>query len=476
LSDQPLRYIKALDSLYKYLFMLNPKLASIFVVILFLGGALHAQQPAILEVVDEFFKRYDNVDYPHILRFQKRKDGWYTSEIDYTRPNEHLNVQQFWNKSTNQYELLNYPARADKSLKVVSESAEQYKNYYLDTFEIANFARYIYYGYLGWDWDLINELKDEKKLSDGLLESLARAYSAYASGFFFDQYGNHFVNGDTDRIILKDTAFISPPRKDKFIQYEWKALEAFQRLRQQNPSYVTTVGTIATKLANEHLYAWSMVRFAGYAKDAEAFLPLVNYPDSILDKAKRILDAIRQGGIFVSSGDNDTYPVWYLQFAKQYRADVSVINYSLMGLRRYIVYVDKLYEHRLFNTMASEYMQPDFDYALYSEGSCSTAIALNKLPSLIKYKEGRRVFECNELVKTISPSLSAVVFKGKVMLPSMKIRLGKYLFLNDYLILDMIGKHFYDQPIYFAWPEQVSGLEPYLQPRGPVYWLAPVKN
>jgi hypothetical protein len=95
---------------------------------------------------------------------------------------------------------------------------------------------------------------------------------------------------------------------------------------------------------------------------------------------------------------------------------------------------------------------------------------------LIKYKDERRVFECNELVKTISPALAATLFKGKAMLPSMKIRLGTYLFMTDYLVLDIIEKHFYKRPIYFTWPDQVNGLEPYLQPAGSLYWLAPVRS
>jgi len=47
------------------------------------------------------------------------------------------------------------------------------------------------------------------------------------------------------------------------------------------------------------------------------------------DFAMNILNSIPQNGILITYGDNDTFPLWYMQMAENYRTDVVVINESL---------------------------------------------------------------------------------------------------------------------------------------------------
>jgi hypothetical protein len=47
------------------------------------------------------------------------------------------------------------------------------------------------------------------------------------------------------------------------------------------------------------------------------------------DFATNILNSIPQNGILITYGDNDTFPLWYMQMAENYRTDVVVINESL---------------------------------------------------------------------------------------------------------------------------------------------------
>lgn len=433
------------------------------------------QAPELDDVIHEFFKRYTPVEPPTFLRFQKKKEGWFTAEISYESPNKPENVQLFWDRSAQKFQPLAYQSTADTSAEATQQAIAAYSTYNIDFYERQQFERHRFYGYPGWDWDLIQELENEATLPDHELESLARAYSSYASGYFFDQFGYHFENGDPDRVLIKDTMRIGVSRKDKFIQYEWKSIETFKRLMNQNASYETTVGRIDIKVSNEHIFSWSNLRFAGYEKDAEQFIRGVIYPDSLLDKAKEYFQPMKPNAIFISSGDNDTYPLWYLQHTEGYRKDVSVINYSLLALRRYLNYLGKTYKNTLFNTTAKEYMKREFEYALHNENDCKTPVPLNQLRSMFKMEDDRRVFSCRKLVKTISPTLAANVFKGNKLLPAMRIELPNILMMNDYLVLDMIEKHFYKRPVYFSWQEQVQGLEPFLKQKGIVYWLAPTK-
>jgi hypothetical protein len=47
------------------------------------------------------------------------------------------------------------------------------------------------------------------------------------------------------------------------------------------------------------------------------------------DFAINVLNSIPQNGILITYGDNDTFPLWYMQMAENYRTDVAVINESL---------------------------------------------------------------------------------------------------------------------------------------------------
>ncbi|MDR1829650.1 MAG: DUF2723 domain-containing protein [Candidatus Fibromonas sp.] len=47
------------------------------------------------------------------------------------------------------------------------------------------------------------------------------------------------------------------------------------------------------------------------------------------DFAMNVLNSVPQNGILITYGDNDTYPLWYMQLAENYRTDVVVINESL---------------------------------------------------------------------------------------------------------------------------------------------------
>jgi len=47
------------------------------------------------------------------------------------------------------------------------------------------------------------------------------------------------------------------------------------------------------------------------------------------DFAMNTLNSVPQNGILITYGDNDTFPLWYMQMAENYRKDIAVINESL---------------------------------------------------------------------------------------------------------------------------------------------------
>jgi hypothetical protein len=47
------------------------------------------------------------------------------------------------------------------------------------------------------------------------------------------------------------------------------------------------------------------------------------------DFAINVLNSVPQNGILITYGDNDTFPLWYMQLAENYRTDIVIINESL---------------------------------------------------------------------------------------------------------------------------------------------------
>jgi hypothetical protein len=67
------------------------------------------------------------------------------------------------------------------------------------------------------------------------------------------------------------------------------------------------------------------------------------------DFAANILNSIPQNGILITYGDNDTFPLWYMQMAENYRTDVVVVNEVLSYAAWYREQVLKNYPNLIEN-------------------------------------------------------------------------------------------------------------------------------
>lgn len=437
--------------------------------------------PGIDTVMTTFFTRYQHEENnDSTIQFQKRKDGWYVANIDIQKGNLLGKPLLFWDKQSGEYKILPYPTRdPSDSIAAFASKMDFIQHININELEIYNYTRNLYYGYEGWDWDVISSLKDSTILTDTLLESLARASSNRAINFFYNQYGIKELENDPDLKPLQPWDPISSSRVNKFMSYENLSIASYEKLIKQNPNYLIRSASCSTKGANERMFAYTTLSFLGFPEQGAHYLKGIVYPDTLLQVAKNYFKEIKPGGIFFIIGDNLTYASIFLQSAG-IRTDIILINASLLALPRVVSYLDKKYDHKLFDIESSVYMKHNFDFALYFEGKNLTMrldtflLDLYKSPKEILYGttsdptkahlDTMAKYFTSEVYLNVNPNLGKKLYGNAKLLSQLKVPIRKgYLFLDDIVQLSIINRNFLRNRIYFSFePEnakQTKGLK-----------------
>jgi hypothetical protein len=147
---------------------------------------------------------------------------------------------------------------------------------------------------------------------------LARAY---------DKVGS-FINGcpfiDERFLPYVDSAIIYYQLADKL-----QPGIIYKRLNFDMPRFVGhCYSTIAMWSMFRHDFAKARASLQR-AQDANGFSP------AVLELSRLILSSCKPDAILFTYGDDDTFPIWYLQLVKGYRTDVSMINFSLFNMPWY---------------------------------------------------------------------------------------------------------------------------------------------
>ncbi|QNA44162.1 hypothetical protein [Lacibacter sediminis] len=418
----------------------------------------NTNMPGYDVIATHFFYTYElPVSFPgNVFEFHKKKDGWYLAEVE-NNSKQRLKYELLWNKKTNGFNKLSYKISIDTS-NSKANFLENKASTGIGDFELYAFERISYYGYSGWDWDVIQMGKTEQTFSEFELESLARAYSNYATGFLYDQYGYHFENGDTARKKISTATPISSYRISKFHEYIKKSIDYYRLLAEKNPDYQTRVGKVSLKLSGESMFAWSTLKMIGSENKATEFIKTGLYNDSILHIAELLLNDAPQNSILFTSGDNQTYSLWYMQETKGLRKDVKVIDINLLGLNRYISFLKKhekirfsipdsilhnktfsvLYKHPNINSSNSIDIDSLTKQIITNVGPISEISSYSMSSDSIRYFTNQKIY-FNPLI----PLNSEITTISEVKL----IYLGDYLYGSDLLLIDLINMNRADKKI-----------------------------
>jgi len=220
--------------------------------------------------------------------------------------------------------------------------------------------------------------------------------------------------------------------------------------------------------------------------------------------AKAYLDSCAENAILFTIGDNDTFPLWYMQEVENYRTDMKLINTSLFQTDWYIDQMKR-------KTYKADPIPSQLTHDQYKLGTLDVAYYFEEIfPQLkdsvvdIKFfmkwiqsdkdityydldDDGipEKVLPTNKI--RIPVDKEAVLKYGVVaqkdadlIVPYIDVEISSTLSKNRILMLDILANNNWEKPIYFTGgaqaDEEYIWLKDYLQLDGLAYRLVPIKT
>ena len=218
------------------------------------------------------------------------------------------------------------------------------------------------------------------------------------------------------------------------------------------------------------------------------------------DIAKMYLDSCEPNAILFTNGDNDTFPLWYVQEVEGYRTDVRIVNLSLLNTDWYIDMMKRTFYDSSpvpFSFTKSEYVQGTRDVLYYQEMGLQGRWYVKDFLDYAKRSDDAVMFTAfggTDSPKKLQffpmknfrvPINKADVIKAGLATDSALI--PDYIDWNwgssivakrDLMLIDLIANNDWSRPIYFSTTVGSSAssffwLQDYLRLEGVAYRLTP---
>ena len=221
------------------------------------------------------------------------------------------------------------------------------------------------------------------------------------------------------------------------------------------------------------------------------------------NNAKAYLDSCQENAIMFTIGDNDTFPLWYMQEVENYRTDIKLVNTSLFATDWYI-------DQQKRKTYDADPIPSQLTHEQYRTGSLDVAYhipnpilkdSVMDIRSFINWlasTDTRTQIDLDEdgipekyypTNKLRIPVDKDVVLKNGIVplkdsaniVPYIDIEIDRMgLAKNRILMLDLLANNNWERPIYFTGgahaDEEYIWLKDYLQLDGLAYKLVPIKT
>ena len=206
-----------------------------------------------------------------------------------------------------------------------------------------------------------------------------------------------------------------------------------------------------------------------------------------VDNARNILASCQPNAILFTGGDNDTFPLWYLQEVEGFRTDVRVMVLSYFNTDWYINQLRKKYyasEPFALTLSEKDYRQYGPNDVLYLQERIKEGIDFRKYLQLLKQEHpALKVATSDGDYYNVLPSRTLLLnvndtLSDKPLTMILKVQ-GNFLQKNGLAMLDIVVSNNWKRPVYFNFTSlNTAGLdlEPYVVQEGNVYRLTPFEN
>jgi hypothetical protein len=215
--------------------------------------------------------------------------------------------------------------------------------------------------------------------------------------------------------------------------------------------------------------------------------------------ARAYLDSCDKNAILFTIGDNDTFPMWYLQEIEGYRTDIRIVNTSLLMTDWYIDQMKaKAYESEPvpISFTHKDYVDGKRDY-LYFDQTTEDRLDVDEFMkfvssddprTLVEMKNGQKIqfYPTNKIRVPVDKN---AVIANKVVSPKYNDSIvpyidvdikGEAIYKNRLMMLDIVRNNKWKRPIYFSpgafADDDYIWMKNYLQLDGMVYKLVPIKT
>lgn len=191
------------------------------------------------------------------------------------------------------------------------------------------------------------------------------------------------------------------------------------------------------------------------------------------DYSYNLLQSCEKDAILITNGDNDTFPLWYLQDVEGIRRDIRIVNLSLANASWYI-----------------KQLKHEMPYGAKKVPISIEDIEIDNIrpyryePTWMEVPVSPKVIQQYILQKRsfISPLDTSIINRGvfRFLLPhSIEYRNMKFLRVQDIVLYNIVYNSKFERPIYFAVtvPDDGKiGLQNYMQMTGLAFKLVPFKS
>ncbi|MEE9289319.1 MAG: DUF2723 domain-containing protein [Bacteroidota bacterium] len=183
------------------------------------------------------------------------------------------------------------------------------------------------------------------------------------------------------------------------------------------------------------------------------------------DYSYNMLQSCAENAVLFTNGDNDTFPLWYLQDVEGIRRDVRIVNLSLLNTPWYI---RQLKHQKPYGTATVPINLPD--------GRIDTITPIGFKPRDVEIPVPPEAYEAFGITDTSITNRGAIRWRMK---PTYQVGDVGALKVQDLMVYDIVMTSGWKRPVYFAVttaPSSKLGLDPYLRMEGLSMRLTPAST